>query len=438
MRKLALLLTVLIAVISAGCNRDAFKLSQQITAKGQSTEQSQEITYHQRLQDISNSGSIETDNVQNILESLTLEEKIGQLFIAAFRYDSNNKPLQILDLSTRQKIHKCHPGGVILFSQNIKTIPQTQKLIKDMQAISNIPLFIAIDEEGGRISRLNNSEKMHATRLPGNEVLGKTGDPEMAYEVGALLGRELSSLGFNMNFAPVADINTNPENPVIGDRSFGSDPNKVADMVEAMVRGMQEQNVCAVLKHFPGHGDTASDTHTGAVVINHNIERLRTNEFIPFERGISAGADGIMTAHIKAPQITKDELPATLSGKFLKEILRDEMGFERLIITDALEMGAISKYWTSADAAIKAIEAGADMLLIPESLEEAFEALIEAVRQGRITEERLDRSVRRVLSVKNDRGILSGRKSDLDPEQVVGCRQHQDIVRKILEKASGN
>lgn len=373
--------------------------------------------------------------VNDLINTMTLEEKVGQIFIAAFRRNSTASPLYVLDRSTKQQIQKYKPGGVILFSENIDTIPQTQKLIQDMQDISEIPLFIAVDEEGGRVSRIGKNPKMHSTRLPSSEIIGLAGDPTLAYEAGVVLGAELSSLGFNMNFAPVADVNTNPQNPVIGSRSFGSDPNWVGFMVQQITRGMQDQNVCAVLKHFPGHGDTSLDSHLGQVIINHDIERLRQIELVPFQKGINAGADGVMTAHIKLPNVISDDVPATLSGEILTGLLRDDLNHDKLIITDAMEMKAISNYWSSSDAAVMAFKAGADLILIPSSLDDAYNGIIDALQKDEITEERLDESLQRILKVKLERNILEGKKSSADPEKILGNPKHLDVVERIKEKA---
>ncbi len=346
------------------------------------------------------------DLIDELMAAMTLEEKVGQLFIAAFRNNYRGDPLLVLDERTAGQIEKYSLGGVIFFSENINTISQTTGLINEMQAVSKIPLFIAVDEEGGRVSRIGNNYKMKTTKIPSAQEIGLADDPELAYRLGEVLGTELSALGFNMNFAPVADVNTNPHNPVIGDRSFGSDPAKVGVMVEQLTAGMQGQNISAVLKHFPGHGDTSLDSHLEAVTVNNDIERLREIEFIPFKRGIAAGADAVMTAHIKMPEIENEDIPATLSKKILTELLREELNFNGLIITDALEMKAITNYWSAARASVMALKAGADIILMPSSLDDAYHGILKAVRQGEISEERVEQSVRRILEVKLRRKIL--------------------------------
>ncbi len=404
------------------------------TNKTQLSEPKKNINEDYIQQGINNKDE-DDDEIQKILESMTLEEKVGQVFIIAFRKNEKNRPLRVLDEKTKHQLEKYHLGGVILFSENIDTIPQTEKLINDMQDSVKIPLFIAIDEEGGRVSRLNSSIDMHATKLPGNKIIGQTNNPELAYEVGNLLGRELSSLGINMNFAPVADVNTNPKNRVIGDRAFSSDASKTGLMVEAMVKGMQEQNVSAVIKHFPGHGDTTQDTHKGEVILTHDYERLKEIEFLPFKKGIQADVDGVMTAHIQIPLITNESIPATLSPIVLDEILRKDLQHKGLIITDALEMGAISKYWTTEQAVVKAFSAGADILLMPSSLNEGYHGLLHAVQSGQISEDRLDESVKRILYVKSKRKILEGNDDRTNPEEVLGNAQHQALVERIRDEA---
>ena len=346
------------------------------------------------------------DPIQVIIDEMTLETKIGQVIMPAFRRDKNNQPIQAIDETVKKQIEKYQPGGIILFKENIDTVEQVKKFIHDLQQISHIPLFIGIDEEGGMVSRLHGSGKIPATRLPGNYAIGETKDPMVAYDTGKILGQELFNLGFNMNFAPVADLWTNPNNTVIGKRSFGSDPELAGEMVAAMVKGLQEENISSVIKHFPGHGDTNLDSHHNQVIVDYSKEELEKREWIPFRKGIEAGANGIMIAHIHLPQVIHGDIPATFSKEIMEKILRQELGHEQLLITDALDMGAISKHWSGSEACIKAFEAGADILLMPASLQEGYEGLLKAVEEGQITEERLNQSVHRILKVKKERGLL--------------------------------
>lgn len=356
-------------------------------------------------------GKPEGDIVTDIYEAMALEDKIGQLFIVAFRHNKQGNNLQVLDEETKDMISKYHFGGIILFSENIHSDDQTKQLIEDMQKASKIPCFIAVDEEGGKVSRLTKSPYMSMPKLNGNAVIGESGNVQEAYNTGKLIANHLTALGFNLDFAPVADINTNPDNPVIGERAFGSDPQLVAEMTAAMTRGLQENGISATLKHFPGHGDTSLDTHTGAVSVNHTLERLCEVEFVPFKRGIEIGADAVMTAHIMVPEVTGDEIPATFSSYMLTEILRKELGHRKLIITDSLEMAAVTNFYTPKQAAVEAIKAGADILLIPLDIDEAYHGIYEAVKTGEIPEERIDESVIRILRVKQERNIIQ--KSEL-------------------------
>jgi len=374
--------------------------------------------------------------IEEVMDTMTLEEKVAQVFMVAFRKDQRGNPLHQLNQETKEILAQYPVGGVVLFSENIDTVAQTVSLIQSFKRESKVPLFIGVDEEGGPVSRLHTSGKIPATKLPGNHAIGQTKDADLAYGVGKLLGEELGALGFNLNFAPVADLNTNPDNPVIGNRAFGDDPGQVADMVGAMVKGLQDQNISAVLKHFPGHGDTNEDTHLEATSVSHDLERLKKVELVPFGEGIAQGADGVMTAHIQVPQVTGNQLPATLS-KELIDLLRETLGHEKVIFTDALEMRAISSHWSSKEAAVMAFEAGADVLLMPASLPEAYEGLLEAVKTDRISEAQLNASVERILSVKYDRGLWEAKENPGDPLQVLGSSEHQKLVRELREKAQG-
>lgn len=380
------------------------------------------------------------DPLDSYISNMSIEEKIGQMIIINVR-DSDGLPYLHINDDLIQRIARIKPGGVLLFGGSIQTIPQTTSFIEDLQDSSITPLFIAADVEGGMINRLRSSEAMHATALPSNGFLGKSGDLEKAAAKAGVIGRELFALGINMNFAPVADVLTHPENTVIASRSFGSDPELVAQMIDISVRSMRKERVATTIKHFPGHGDTISDSHLGTVSIEHDLQRLQDIEFIPFRSGISAGTDAVMTAHIQAPAVTGNDLPATLSHKMISEILRGDLGFDGLVITDSMGMGAITKVWDAGEAAVLAVNAGVDLLLNPYTADEAYEGLLEAYAEGIIPVEQIDAAVYRILSSKLELGIMdvSGayiyHKDTLsDPDDILGSPSHLEIARKLFEK----
>jgi len=329
---------------------------------------------------------------------MSLEEKAGQVLFLALRHNQEGQSLQELEEEDKKIFQELKPGGIILFSENIHDNQQVKNLIAEMQAEANIPLFMAVDQEGGRVSRLTVGE-MDFPTTPSARVIGQTEDIDKALETGKILGKELKALGFNMNMAPVADVDSNPRNPVIGDRSFGNDPELVANMAMAMARGMQLEGVIPVLKHFPGHGDTDLDSHVEAVVLNHPLDRLVEVEFLPFRRGISLNMPMIMTGHIQL-QVLDAGVPATLSSVLITDLLRGEWGYRGVVISDALEMGAIRQRWTSGEAAVKALQAGVDLLLMPENPGEAHEAIMEAVSGGVLPVDQLDKAVVRILELK--------------------------------------
>ncbi|MCT4598156.1 MAG: glycoside hydrolase family 3 protein [Vallitalea sp.] len=372
------------------------------------------------------------ENIDNILKNMSLNEKIGQLFIVDADSLNNGNTLTNITDNANDIIKTYNPSGVIFFKNNIETINQTYDLISNLQESSALPLFISVDEEGGLVSRIAKNPNMHATILPNSKVIGETNNPKNAYEIGTILAREISSLGFNMDFAPVADVNTNKDNEVIGVRAYGSDKDLVGDMVYNAVQGIQSENVSAVIKHFPGHGDTTNDTHTGSVVVNHNIDRLREVEFIPFIRGIEASVDGVMMAHIKVPNVTKDDIEASLSKEIVTDLLRKELGYNGLVITDALNMGAIANEYSAQEACVKAILAGVDILLMPIPFEESYVNLMKAVNEGVITEDRIDESVKRILTVKINRKLFE--EHIKNPHEVLGNNNHKKIIEDINSK----
>lgn len=341
---------------------------------------------------------IKAETIAGIIEDMSPAEQAGQLLMADFRQNADGTGMTVLSAEAKETMAAYPIGGVILFAENLDTAEQTKQLTADLQAAVALPLFIGIDEEGGLVSRLDKSNIPH-------EKMPAAAEMTDAQAAGATIGRELAELGINVDFAPVADVNTNPENPVIGTRAFSADPGTAAEKVGAFIRAMEETGVSACAKHFPGHGDTAMDSHEGATYVEHDMERLRTVEFVPFQAAIDADVDFIMAGHIQTPYATTDGRPASLSGEMLG-ILRQELGFDGIIITDAMNMGAIAEEYGSGEGAVLAIEAGADMVLMPVSLPEAAEALTKAIETGELPRERVEESLGRILSLKYEKGLL--------------------------------
>ncbi|NLB84138.1 MAG: glycoside hydrolase family 3 protein [Synergistaceae bacterium] len=346
---------------------------------------------------------------------MTLEEKVGQIMMVFFEGSSLSENLQ-------KFVAELKVGGVILYSSrgNIESVRQVAELNGAMQrtalAASSLPLFIAVDQEGGLVNRISEG----VTLFPGNMALGATGDPSLAGRVASVMGEELASLGINVDFAPSVDVNNNPLNPIIGVRSFGSDPQLVARLGSAMISSFMEKGVFPAAKHFPGHGDTAVDSHTGLPLIPVSRERLERVEFPPFRAAIDAGVPLVMTAHVLVPSLDEKN-PATLSPSILG-MLRSEMGFSGLIITDSMGMAALKKERTMEEAAIEAFNAGADILLFgaDKGHEETehfgmYSALLDACRTGEISTNRLDESVGRILVAKSSLGLFQ---KDWRPEYV--------------------
>lgn len=341
--------------------------------------------------------------VEDTLHSMTLEEKVGQMFFVALRDDvftDAGTPQPVTDpVSSKSPaadvIARYHVGGVALFSENIVDDKQVLALNTSLQAVSDVPLLIGVDEEGGRVSRLKN---LYDTPIPPAAQLAAEG-AQAVLDAADTIGKKLAGLGFTLNFAPSADLLTNPENQVIGDRAFSSDPTVAGTMVQVFVGQMHQNGIAACIKHFPGHGDTTADTHDGAAAVTHSLDRMHEVELAPFLAGISADADFVMAAHIKAPHAAGD-LPASMNPQLLQDELRGNLAFPGVIITDAMNMGAIANEYTSGQAAVNAVAAGVDMVLMPASLDEAYNAVWTAVQDGTLTEARVDESVRRILRVK--------------------------------------
>lgn len=346
------------------------------------------------------------------MENMTLREKVGQLFI--IRPEALEQRFLVAQLEDigaagatevtegMEASYSRYPcGGFALFGKNILSPKQLKMFTEKLHALGTIRPVLAVDEEGGRVARLaNHPSNFGVRKTPSMEALAKTKDPEKAYEAGRTIGAYLTEYGFEIDFAPVADINTNPRNTVIGDRAFGSDPELAARMVASYVEGLHASGLAACLKHFPGHGDTATDSHTGYAETGRDWETIRNCEMIPFRAGIEAGTDLVMTAHVAVPNVTGSETPSTMSGMMLTEKLRGELGYKGLIITDALGMGAIREKYSSAEACIACMQAGVDILLMPYDYFEAFDGVVQAVENGLLPESRIDESVERILRFK--------------------------------------
>lgn len=343
---------------------------------------------------------------KKIVDEMTIDEKVYQMFIVLPEQLTGVGQVTAAGTTTQEALEKYPVGGILYLSQNIVSRNQTQTMLSNVQAYSKIPVFTAVDEEGGVVSRVGNNPNMGTTSFPSMKNIGSTGDSNQAYTVGYTIGNECKELGFNLDFAPVADVFSNPENTVIGNRAFSDDPNITADMVSSCVRGFKDAKMLCALKHFPGHGDTIADSHYEAAITSKTLEELDELEFVPFVKGIEAGADFVMVGHILTPNITADYIPATLSNEMLS-ILRDELKFDGIIITDAMNMAAITDYYSSSEAAVTAVKAGIDMILVPEDFHAAVSGVMHALETGDITEEEINDSVIRIIQTKIRAGLIT-------------------------------
>ena len=403
--------------------------------------------------------------IDDKISNMTLDEKIGQMLMLEFRNweDQNGELKEVTELNDdiKNAISKYKIGGVILFAENVRDTEQTTKLTHNIQkaAIESglDPLLISIDQEGGIVVRLGTG-----TSLPGNMALGASRDKKLAYEYGKIIAEEIKALGINVNLAPVMDTNNNPNNPVIGLRSISSDPNLVGKLGSEVVKGLQDNGVSAAIKHFPGHGDTATDSHLGLPVVDKSYEEVKNLELIPFDKAAKEGVDMIMTAHISYPQLEKDTvisqkdgsvigIPATLSDDIITGIIRKKMNYDGIVITDAMKMQAIADHFGEEEAVIMAIRAGVDIPLMPALLQKnedllKLDSIINRIKSeielGNISENQLNNSVYRILDLKYRRGILDLDQYNKPIEEkienalkVVGNKEHFEKQREITDKA---
>jgi beta-N-acetylhexosaminidase len=364
---------------------------------------------------------------------LALEQKIGQMLWFGWQGEPPDASLQISE-RPRTLLQEFLVGGIILMGRNLRDPRQVAELTTQLQAESQVPLFVGVDQEGGAVSRLT----LPGLTFPGNMALGALDDPAAATAVTAAIGEQLAALGLNVDFAPVLDVNNNPANPVIGVRSFGEDPRRVAKLGLAALRGFQQAGVISCVKHFPGHGDTAVDSHRDLPIQRASRSRLDEIELLPFRAAIAAGAPLLMTAHILFPALD-DRWPATLSRSILTDLLRSELGYDGVVVTDCLEMDGIARHFGVEEAALAAVEAGADCLLACHTLEtqrRIHRALLDAARQGRLASERIDQSVQRILALKHVYALDERRSADPRVvEERVGAPRFVQLERELSERA---
>lgn len=369
------------------------------------------------------------EEARKLVEAMTVEEKVAQMFFIGFHP---------VDLPERyaEFIERNGLGGIILFTRNVKSAEQTRALTASAQAAARrsrqgLPLAISIDQEGGIVVRM--SEEAGYTHMPGNMALGAADDETLTYRTARIMAAEMRAVGVNWNLAPVLDVNNNPTNPVIGVRSYGEDPSLVARHGVAAIRGFQSGNVAACAKHFPGHGDTAVDSHLALPVIPHGRDRLKAVELAPFQAAFEAGLDSVMTAHVFFPALEPTPgLPATLSRNVMTGLLREEMGFEGVICSDCLEMKAIADNYSHEQTAIMAVEAGVDALLISHTWDvqmAMYQALVQAVKDGRVSESRIDESACRVVRMKLARGM------DKEIPSAIGTGEHKAVALEAARRA---
>lgn len=378
-----------------------------------SVEESEEVKDESddEMNEVKSKEEIIDEKAEEILKSMTLEEKAGQLFIVELdSLNGGDTCTQFNDIVS-ENLKKYHLGGIIYFSDNLVNRDQTIQLNEALQRNSKIPMFISVDEEGGSVARIADNGNMGTTKFSSMRQIGDSGNTDKAYEAGFTIGKEIHELGFNLDFAPDADVLTNPNNTEIGSRSFGTHADIVSEMVPQVVKGLHENNVCSTLKHFPGHGGSQANSHNEFSYTPQNHEGLEKVELLPFKAGIKEDTDFILVSHIAAPNITGDNTPSSLSYFIVTHILRNELGYDNIIITDALNMKAVSNYYTPQQSSVEAFKAGEDMLLMPVRIDEAYNSIINAYNDGTISKERLNSSVKRILKIKIKRGIIHEDKS---------------------------
>lgn len=339
--------------------------------------------------------------VDETLAGMTLHEKVCQMMFVTPEELTGEDGVTVAGDVTRQALENYPVGGIVYFAKNLESQDQVKEMIDNSQKYSSIGLFVATDEEGGVVNRLMDTV---GTTYIGSMYYYKDDGDETAYENAYTIANDMSALGFNLDFAPVADVWSNPDNTVIGERAYSDDYAQAAELVGNAVKGFNDGGVMCTLKHFPGHGDTAEDSHYSSAYVHRTKEEIMADEMQPFRSGIEAGAEFVMVGHLIVPDI--DEVPATLSYKIATGILRDELKFEGVAITDSFEMESIADNYSVDDAVVMSVKAGMDMILQPKDMASAVNSIEQAVADGELSEDRIDESVRRILTLKESRGLL--------------------------------
>lgn len=368
------------------------------------TEEEKEIKTEEVKEPEKSAEELLEEQIDKIIADMSLEERILQLFVITPEALTGVDTVIAAGEATREAIIERPVGGLIYFQKNLQNPEQVKEMLSNTyqyyrEAGAMVP-FLSVDEEGGSVARIGGQSAFGVERLPDMRVIGENGKVEEARRVGDVIGSYLSELGFNLDFAPDADVLTNPQNEVVKKRSFGSDAELVSRMSMAVVKGLEDHGIYATLKHYPGHGATLSDSHKGYAYTDKTLEELMEEELVPFKEGISEDIHFIMVAHISVPEITKDTIPCSLSSYMVTDVLREQLGYHGIVITDAMNMGAISQEYNSKEASVMALKAGVDLVLMPADFEEAYQGVLSAIEEGELTEERIDESVRRVLRLK--------------------------------------
>ena len=345
------------------------------------------------------------EQIDEMLEGMTLGEKAAQLFVVQPEdlVDGVSCVIQAGD-ATRKGLETYPVGGIIYMEQNLQSEEQVKEMLRNVQQFSRertgLPLLTCVDEEGGTVARVAGSGNFDVTNVGNMSEIGASGDTERARQAGETIGTYLSELGFNLDFAPDADVWSNPANEIVRYRSFGTDPKQVSEMSMAALDGLMSKGVTGVIKHFPGHGATEGDTHEGYAYTNKTWGELEICELIPFQTGIEQEVPMIMVGHISLPNVTGDETPASLSHEIVTKRLREQMGYDGVVVTDAMNMGAVAENYEPAEAAVKALQAGVDLILMPEDFRAAYQGVMDAVEDGTLSKKRIDQSLRRILRLK--------------------------------------